>query len=170
MRTIKKEYKVYKFAELSDDAKDKALEKLWDINVDFEWWDSVYADAETIGLKIDGFDIDRGSYCKGNFIYDAETVAKNIIENHGEKCETYIDAKKYLEELSTAEGIHNIAGMPDEDFNHDDLGSEFLKTLLEDYRIILKNEYEYLTSKAAIIETIEANDYDFNDDGTIFHC
>jgi len=30
------------------------------------------------------------------------------------------------------------------------------------------NDYEYQQSEEAIIETIEANEYDFKDDGTIF--
>ena len=50
----------------------------------------------------------------------------------------------------------------------DEMSEEFLKSLLEDYRIILENEYEYLTSKEAILETIEANDYEFTADGTIY--
>jgi hypothetical protein len=48
------------------------------------------------------------------------------------------------------------------------LEDEFLKTLCEDYRIILSREYDYLTSEAAIIETIEANEYEFKADGTRF--
>jgi hypothetical protein len=33
-------YKAQKFSELSDEAKEKALEVMRDINVSFEWWDS----------------------------------------------------------------------------------------------------------------------------------
>jgi len=161
-----KEVKLYKFSELSNEAKDKAIEKLWDINVEFDWWNFTYEDAEQAGLKITGFDFDRG-YCNGNFITNAEFSAKKIIEDHGENCETYKTAKQYLTELSTAKGIHSIADMPDEEFEHDDLDNEFLKSLLEDYRIILKQEYEFQTSKDAIIETIEANDYEFTEDGKL---
>ena len=39
---------------LSDKAKQKAIEKFYDINVDYDWWDSVYEDAKNIGLKITG--------------------------------------------------------------------------------------------------------------------
>ncbi len=45
---------------------------------------------------------------------------------------------------------------------------EFLKELLEDYRIILQKEYEYQTSEEAIIGTIEANEYEFTQDGKMF--
>jgi hypothetical protein len=44
---------------------------------------------------------------------------------------------------------------------------EFLKSLLEDYRIILSKEYDYLTSRESIIETIEANEYEFDENGNI---
>ena len=82
MRTIRT--KVYKFSELSDKAKQKAIEKFYDINVDYDWWESVYEDAKNIGLKITGFDIDRASYCNGDFILSACEVAQNISNKHGE--------------------------------------------------------------------------------------
>ena len=48
-----------------------------------------------------------------------------------------------------------------------DMENEFLKSLLEDYSIMLQNEYEYLTSEEAIIETIEANEYEFTQAGKL---
>lgn len=39
----------------------------------------------------------------------------------------------------------------------DDLDNEFLHNLLEDYRIMLNKEYDYLTSCEAIVESIDAN-------------
>ena len=47
----------------------------------------------------------------------------------------------------------------------DDLDSEYLKSILEDYRIMLSKEYDYLTGKEAIVETILANDYEFSEKG-----
>lgn len=47
---------VFKFDQLSDEAKAKALEKNYDWNVDHDWWDAVYEDAmimaEIIGVDI----------------------------------------------------------------------------------------------------------------------
>lgn len=40
--------KLYQFSELSDEAKETALDKLRDINVDHNWWDFVYDDFKTI--------------------------------------------------------------------------------------------------------------------------
>lgn len=163
MRTI--ETKVYKFNELSETAKEKAIEYMSDTNVNYEWWEFIYTDAEDIGLKLTGFDMDR--YCHGKFTQSAEDVANNIIKNHGKDCETYKDAYIYLTELTTLKNIHSVADMEDEDIDTSEIDKEFLNTLLEDYRIMLRKEYEYLTSKEAIVETIEANDYEFTEDGKL---
>lgn len=56
-----KSYNVYKFNELSEESQQKAIENLYDINVDYDWWESTHEDAKTIGLEITEFDIDRGA-------------------------------------------------------------------------------------------------------------
>ena len=159
MRTIRT--KVYKFDELTQTAKDTVIQKLSDINVDYDWWESTYEDAKNAGLQINSFDIDRGSYCKGEFIQDADYCAEKILQEHGNTCETYKTAANYMEERSKL----NIDEQEDE---LSDLDSEFLKSICEDYRIMLSNEYDYLTSEKAIIETIQANEYEFTADGRRF--
>lgn len=162
---------LYKFDELSDDAKDKAVERLYDINVDYDWWQWTYDDAEEIGLKLTGFDLDRGSYCKGEFINTAENVAQKIIENHGDTCETYKDAQNYLRdlEIAIAKNLEENADCdyPEDYLDTEEIDDEFLRNLLEDYRISLQKEWDYLTSREAIIETIESNDYEFDEDGNL---
>lgn len=54
MRTIKTT--VYTFDELSDEAKQSAIDNNRDINIDYEWWDYIYNDTIEIG-KILGIDI-----------------------------------------------------------------------------------------------------------------
>ena len=173
MRTIRT--KVYKFSELSDKAKQKAIEKFYDINVDYDWWESVYEDAENIGLKITGFDLDHN--CTGQFTEDAYKVAQNIRKEHGESCETYKTAYDFLtkyDELvvkySDGKRTNIVAEGNEYDFDNeaDDLEADFLKSICEDYRILLRQEYEYRQSKDAIIETIEANEYEFKADGSLF--
>jgi len=52
-----KEIKLYKFDELSEEAKEKAIEKLYDINVDDSYWyECTIDDAKEIG-KLMGIDI-----------------------------------------------------------------------------------------------------------------
>jgi uncharacterized protein YoaH (UPF0181 family) len=167
MKTITREYKVYKFEELCEDAQQKAVERIAEFQTDYEWWDSVYEDAGTIGLKITGFDLYHHNIT-GKLTECAEDVAKAIKENHGKDCETYKTAEAYMVELTTMQGIHSIAAMPDEDIDTEDIDNEFEHNLLEDYRIMLQHEYEWLESKEAIMETIEANNYQFTEDGSIF--
>jgi hypothetical protein len=165
--------KVYEFNELSEEAKEKAIEKLWNINVDYEWWDCVYDDAENIGLKIKEFDLDRGSYVKGEFTISAQEVASNIIRDHGESCETYQTAVNFINEYEPV--FSDYMNEQSENFESGeledkmlDMESEFLKSLCEDYRIMLQREYEWRTSTDEIIKTIDANGYEFTKDGKLF--
>lgn len=164
-----KETKVYTFDELSETAQQKAIEKLGDLNVTHEWWESTYDAAARIGLKIEAFDIDRGSYVKGKFTLDAIEVAAKIKQEHGEQCETYKDAVSFIE---TRDRIVN--NWPkDEDgelidvrSQLNEIGEDFLNTIREDFRIILSEEHDHLTSREQIVESIRANEYEFEEDGT----
>jgi hypothetical protein len=59
MREIVKKFNVYKFQELSDKAKEKALEKMYEINIDNDWWDFLYEgfkeELHEVGLDCDTF-------------------------------------------------------------------------------------------------------------------
>lgn len=177
MRTHTTTTTLYTFDELSDAAKEKAVRQLWDINVDFDWWDSLYADAERIGLKITEFDLDRYRHAKGEWLESPERCAELIIKEHGEHCETYQTAIQFLDDRKAlvskhSDGKHLCIVHEDNEYEFDqecdELESEFLKSLLEDYSILLQKEYEYLTSEEAIIETIQANEYEFTEYGQLF--
>ena len=170
MRTIR--IKLYKFNELSESAKEKAIQSLSDINVDYDWWESIYEDAESIGLKINSFDLDRNRHAKGEFNLAANEVAANIFRDHGEDCETYKTAASFMEEWQPIfnnymDETHKDYESSDSEDKLIDMENEFLKSLLEDYSIMLQNEYDYLASEKAIKETIEANDYEFTQDGKL---
>jgi hypothetical protein len=164
--------KIYQFEELSDTAQEKAIQEFQYINVDHEWWDSVFEDASQIGLKITEFDTGQTAACKGKWIEDAKDVADKIIENHGDVCETHRDAKQFLTDLAAAKTA--FEAQPDYDAEYDDfdgsgeyeeLCEEFKKTILEDYLLILRKEYQYLLGEEAIKDTILANEYEFTEDG-----
>jgi hypothetical protein len=169
MKTI--EIKLYKFNELSEEAKQTAIEKNIDINLLEDWYDSICEDAKNIGLKITSFDLDRNRNAKGDFLLSACEVAQNILNEHVESCETYKTAQSFMEDWQPVfndymnEESENYESRELED-EMQDLEDDFLKSLCEDYSIMLQNEYEYLYSDEAIIETIEANDYDFTEDGS----
>lgn len=168
MRTIRT--KIYKFSELTEEGQRKAIENLSDINIDHSEWDNSIEDAEQIGLKIISLDDHRAN--KGEFITNAETCANFILINHGKDCETFKTAKSFLDEYLPLKKAwdenEDNEGFPFEyEDQATDLSEEFLISLLEDYRIMCNKNYEYLTSEEAIIETIEANEYEFFEDGKL---
>jgi hypothetical protein len=154
---------IYKFEELSDKAKDKAREWYRVAAAYDEWWDCIYADAKTIGLKITSFDLDRSRHAKGELVETPVTVARLIIENHGESCETHKTAREYQEIVAAI----NERATEDDDLIEEleQARDEFKRSLLEDYSIMLRKEYEYLQSDEYVDETIEANDYEFTEKG-----
>jgi hypothetical protein len=176
MRTETTTRTLYTFDELSDEAKEKALDSLRYSYYSDDWHECTTDDAETIGLKITGFGLDRDRHAEGKFIEDASHCANKIISEHGETCETYKTAKAFLSDWSElvvkySDGIKRdrVAEGNEYEFDQeaDEIEAEFLKSLLEDYSIMLQNECEYLQSEEAIIETIKANDYFFTENGKL---
>ena len=105
---------------------------------------------------------------------DAHETARLIVENHGEMCDTRKLADEYLKDhdkiIDEAEKDED-GELSDEyavDKLLDEIEKEFARALGEEYLSILRQEYEYLTSEEVIKETIEANDYDFTEEGRIF--
>lgn len=172
MRTVRT--KVYKFSELSDKAKEVALNECRYFNVDHDWWDSTFMDAERIGLKITGFDLDRNRHCTGHFIGDALECANKILAEHGEMCETYKTAQTFIQDRDAlvekhSDGVDLSIVSEDNEYEFDqecdELEEEFLASLLEDYSIILQKDYEYFLSDEAVEESIEANEFEFLETG-----
>lgn len=160
MRTIK--FKVYTFEELVVDAQQNAIEDNSDINVDHDWWGVTYDDAEDIGLKLTGFDLERNKHASGSFVTNAKDCAEKIIAKHGNECDTYSLATGYLA------GYDNISNeIEDETF--EELDEEFLKQILSAYANILEKECEYLQTEQAIRETLIANSYEFTKQGKLFN-
>ena len=142
--TAIREFPVWSYDDASDELKKKILNNMYDINVDYEWWECIFDDAKEIGLKIEGFDIDNRTI-EGKLTDDVDSVIKSIKENHGDVCDTYKLADGYKQEES-------------EEFEYD---------LLQEYLSILQKEYDWRTSEEQIIETIQVNEYLFNANGEI---
>ena len=166
----------YSFDELSEDAQDKAIEKLANINCDYEWWDSICDDAEAIGLKIASFDLDRNRHCKGHLTQDPLAVIELIKANHGESCDTYKLAIEWENKFTQYKDAIDYDDLHDQDddfeprFCESDLeddSEEFSRALCEEYACILQKEYEYLGSRETIVETIKANEYEFDENGNL---
>jgi hypothetical protein len=151
-----------KFAELSDKAKEKARQWMREcIDVD-EWSDPVTDDAQQVGVKITGFDIGRGEVCDIEFENSAGATAIGIMKEHGVGCDTYEAAAVYVETLSALKRNEDGEVDPDE---ADRALDNFQRQLSACYLKSLREQHEYVYSDEAIDETIEANEYDFDEHG-----
>lgn len=170
--TVKTE--VFKFDELTEEGRQAAIEGLYNINVDHEWWDGIYEDAKNVGLQIDGFDTDRGNYIQGQMLLDHREMAEAIARDHGEECDTRKLSEAFIVDYDEIVDTSPKDENGDHENEHeldrklDALEEEFERAIKEEYLSTLSKEYEYLTSGEAILETIEANDYEFTADGKLY--
>jgi len=188
MRTI--ETKVYKFNELSNTAKENAIDKLRDINIDYDgWWeDDFLLDIglpKNIANKIDNgyvmfnwkeiyFDLDRSFYIQfvnlkvedkyidlfRQFLGIPKTLWKNVYYEFVNSSYANID--------TTIEFEHQ----ENKDFTEKqwiilDKAKEKFNNLVYNAKQVLRDSYYYLISDESIIETIKMNDYEFTEEGKL---
>jgi len=174
MRKI--EVMLYEFNELSEAAKEKAIERFRDFNVDYDWWSNSYDGVAECGIVIHEFDTYRGTIKSD--IDDKYETAKTVIREWGEKSDFHVLSKQFLldrEALVKKYGEGNsIDGyvVKDDFFNEydddlNDLESKYHHDINEVMLKVLREEYDYLTSDEAVIESIEINNYEFTEDGTL---
>jgi hypothetical protein len=195
MRTIKT--KIYKFNELSETAKDNAIDLMRDINTNDDfWYESVFEDAKTIA-KLMGIDIKNiyfrgfssqgdGACFEGKYAYAKNSV--KAVKEYAPKDETlhkivqslYEIQKRYFYKITAnvkRSGHYYHSRCTDIDVYVNDNGylpqtdNDNIVELLRDFMNwiykMLETEYEYQTSNESIIGTIEANDYEFTEDGKL---
>lgn len=169
-----KETKVYQYEELSDKAKEKARERFGRDYPDYDWWDSAYYDANTIGLTITSFDLGNRKDIQGHLNISVKQSCEKILKEHGPSCETYKLAEQWQaksEALDKAIAEHCDDDSDEErsrlEDEQDQNEKEYEYALLQEYFSILGNEYEYLTSDAHIEESIIVNEYEFTEEGRI---
>jgi len=179
---------LYKFHELPDEVKERVIDKYRYLNVDYHgWWDGVVEATRQEWLEKYGIDFDPDGlsfdlyhrelrFLNGKIwvedpaklVYAVtrdETLARLaskgilvpyftnsrlLIEDHDEDDDPLVSLVK--------ETVYGELPDPDDWFK--DLCCEFLKEL--------DREYEHLASDEAIIETIEANDWEFTINGELW--
>jgi len=175
---------VYNFSELSEDAKENAIENLADINIELEWWEPIYEDLKSIGFECKGFEIYR--YCKLIATESYRTVAKKVLEQHGQSCGTYTLAFQFIEthqnlsyRLDRLLDMYHSGKYQDhreqwlsekiDDLENqiEELESKFHNDMENDYRLMLEKEWDYLTTEEAIVNTIETMEYEFDKNGNL---
>ena len=174
---------VYSFAELSEEAQERALNAFRCSNVEFNWWEDSYDTIRTagklLGLEIDDIHFDADLYC----IFDAHyryvrgasaAVCKEFSwadDLHKIASELQALQKRHFYSLSCAVTKGRTTNRYScfrfgEDYECEDLGD-----IIDDFahwaRVLLRDEYEYLTSDDAVKETIEANEYEFTEGGKL---
>lgn len=204
MRTETVLKKYYTFDELSDDAKEKALDSLRHINVDeFEWYDCTFEDVTRCGALL-GIEVDRiyfsgfwsqgdGALFEGTYRYRKgwrKALREEIggddlqtLERLGDDLQTIQKRAFYGVTATTRQrGRYCHAGCMEVSVDAetpagDDICEGF-ERLEEDVTDALRDfahwiysnlerEYEYHTSDDAVKESIEANEYEFTEDGEL---
>lgn len=186
----------YKFSELNDTAKQKALDKCREFQTTHEWWEYVYYDAKEIG-KIIGIDIDKiyfsgfwsqgdGACFEGHYEY-VKGATKNVQQYAPMDTELHAIAQA-LQNIQKANfyqlkasvkhrGHYYHENCTDIDIYRNDgcelsrdaeeIVTECLKDFMRWIYSRLEKEYEWLTSDEYVTEMIESNDYEFDEDGNI---
>lgn len=193
MRTI--ETTVYNYDELpTDAAKERAREWYLEHGLYYEWWDSAYDDARTIGAAL-GFEVEKiffsgfysqgdGASFTGHYYYSPgwreklrkycplETEAFAI----GERLQAVQRPRRYrLQATITASGRYSHEGAMSAAVELDgggDAAGDDAAAILECARDFarwiysrLEAEHEYLTGEESVSEMLRANGYEFTADG-----
>ena len=175
--------KVYKFAELSKAAQERALNEFRDVNVGYNWWEDTFGTIRTagkiIGLGIGKIHFDTDSYCTFDAHYRYVRGAVKAIQAEFPTTTDLHDVARKLQALQKRHFYSLSCAVREgrsmnyyrcfrfgEDYECEDLGD-----ILDDFahwaRSTLRGEYKYLTSDEAIQEAIEANEYEFTEEGKL---
>ena len=175
--------KAYKFDELSEAAQERALNAFRCSNVEFNWYEDTFgtirAAGKLLGLEIDDIHFDTDLYC----IFDAHY--RYVRGASAAVCKEFSwadDLHKVAKDLQALQKRHfyslSCAVTEGRSMNYyrcfrfgEDYECEDLGDIIDDFahwaRVLLRDEYEYLTSDDAVKETIEANEYEFTEGGKL---
>lgn len=158
MKTI--EVTLYKFDELSDEAKKKAIEDNRGILTDFgtNWWEVTFEHFKDLGIEIDEFDL-YNYKLSFDLTEDVDQVCKNIINEMGYEWAEM--AQSFLDSVDA-----QLALDADQDMLLD-MESVFLKDLRCEILNWLDNEFVFLNSDKAIRAYLYENEFDFTINGEI---
>jgi hypothetical protein len=181
MRTI--ETTVYKYDELSDSAKESARNLYLRDGLQYDWWNSVYDDFNSI-CKIIGIVDVKPQFSGFSSQGDGASFAGYYSYGKGSLAKLREYAPQDTELHEVAESIAAIQrkafyGLSERIETRGRYCHEYSMAcdnaeLLEQFRRLarwlyksLESEYDYLTSAECVAETIRANDYEFTESGKI---
>ena len=174
---------VYSFNELSEAAQERALNAFRCSNVEFNWWEDSYDTIRTagklLGLEIGDIHFDAYLYCIFDAHYRYVRGAVKAVRNEFPRMTDLHEVARDLQALQRRYFYSlrcNVASQRDtnsyqcfrfgEDYECEDLGD-----IIDDFahwaRVLLRDEYKYLTSDEAVKEAIEANEHEFTEAGKL---
>lgn len=186
---------VYFFAELEDDAKEKARDWYRDGALDYEWWDCTQDDAiacaKILGIQIDkiffsGFSSQGDGACFEGWYEYAKGSAKAIKQHAPQDCDLGSIADRlqdlqrnhfyaleasvsqrghYMHELCTAINVYDSREYSELSRDTEEDLIGLLREFMQWIYSQLEKEYEYLMSDESVDEMIAINEYEFDEDG-----
>lgn len=178
-------FKTYTYDELSQEAKEKALEELQAINVDYEWWEFSVENEARVWEEEYGIAFEPSEVCFNLELRYQELYfsANKIGISDATKLLAAISGKEEYGQMAS-EGLlvpsfsvqhfgggnavthlrledYRADGSPDLPFDAD----EWFKDLVRGFWEKLAKEYQSLTTEESVIDTIKANELNFFEDG-----
>jgi hypothetical protein len=161
MKTI--EVTLYKFDELSDKAKEFAVQDNIHIMTDFgSYWDEIFLwQLKDVGISVDSFDLNRREI-EVDFYEDLNDVCANVVKDFkgseiAEMCANY---------LTSVEA--QLAFDETDDDMLEDMEMVFIYDLKCELLNMFQREYDYLTDADVIADYLLTNEYDFDINGKIY--
>jgi len=180
---------VYQFNELSEEAKEKAVNELRDINTEYSsWWDHDglldlsakelksrrITEHLTLSYKLVSFDFVRHHIRFESVEVNNDDAFRKFLRVHKrlwKKCHYAFYYPSYPSTAKTVFEIEHQEGLSFTDKEEEilDRACKIMNDKINEALVSLEESYEYLTSRRIIIETIEANKYEFTEDGKVYH-
>ena len=189
MRTETITRDLYPFTELDDDAQQRALEKLRDLNVDHDWYEPCYdlirAAGRCLGIdcSVDGFDLERQTLAlRGAYSYNKRWRAELVQEFDGALLAALVKVGKELQAAQRPAFYSASAELRQPYFHRNETeyvvtcerGADVADDLADALRsfahwawCLLRDEFGHLTSDEAVKESIELNEYEFDANGDL---
>lgn len=188
MKVITEVYNVFSFDELSKESQEKAIEKLRDINVDYDGWHDCVIEDEQSRLEELGYNNVkigyRGFWSQGDgahftamvdiakFLKTHKLVSKyRKVYKESDNCTITLGHRGFYEHemfmYSNSEAYGLSEAVQDELAKLEEYILNEARGEARKIYKMLEKEYDYLTSDEAIIETIKCNEYTFLENGTM---
>lgn len=183
MRHIKKvyEYDVYKFSELSDKAKQNAIEEYYKNDAYYRWGDDAVESLQTLAKKFNSsfgrYSFDFAEKCRCEFFINVPSYMEDITE---EELKEIIDSLgSYDKETFKGLGDCVLTGYCADEDAIDGLriayfkGERYIKRLLmaafNSWYDAVHNDYMYQFTIGYFTDFADANNYEFLKDGSLYN-